>query len=138
MNLRNTIAFGAAAASSLALAFCGTAALAQPAPSAPPISKTPAAVLFWTQAQKEAGFQSMETRFNVHVVKHGETVKPLPAGAPLAVAVVRDGKTQPLEDFMAAQKTAGLLVIQDGRIRLERYALGYGPDKRWTSFSVAK
>jgi CubicO group peptidase (beta-lactamase class C family) len=33
---------------------------------------------------------------------------------------------------------AGLLVLHDGRIRLERYALGYDSTKRWTSQSVSK
>ncbi|RMJ20470.1 hypothetical protein PHISP_08660, partial [Aspergillus sp. HF37] len=39
---------------------------------------------------------------------------------------------------MDSEKTAGLLVLQDGKIRLERYGLGFGPEGRWTSFSVAK
>jgi CubicO group peptidase (beta-lactamase class C family) len=30
------------------------------------------------------------------------------------------------------------MVLQHGRIRLQRHALGFGPEQRWTSFSVAK
>ncbi|MEM7077685.1 MAG: serine hydrolase, partial [Pseudomonadota bacterium] len=33
---------------------------------------------------------------------------------------------------------AALIVLQDGRVRLERYGLDFRPDGRWTSFSVAK
>jgi CubicO group peptidase (beta-lactamase class C family) len=33
---------------------------------------------------------------------------------------------------------AGVMVLQHGRIRLQRYALGFGPTQRWESFSVAK
>jgi CubicO group peptidase (beta-lactamase class C family) len=40
--------------------------------------------------------------------------------------------------MLASQETAGLLVLQDGRVRLERYALGHAAAGRWTSFSVAK
>jgi len=39
---------------------------------------------------------------------------------------------------MASQRAAGLIVIHDNKIRLEKYGLGYGPKDRWTSFSVAK
>jgi len=33
---------------------------------------------------------------------------------------------------------AGMLVLQDGRVRYEKYGLGFGPGQRWTSFSMAK
>src|SRR3546814_4428697 len=40
--------------------------------------------------------------------------------------------------YMAKQRNAGLIIVQDGKVRLEKYALGYGAAGRWTSFSVAK
>ena len=39
---------------------------------------------------------------------------------------------------MAQQRLSGLIVVEDGRIRLERYGLGFAGEGRWTSFSVAK
>jgi CubicO group peptidase (beta-lactamase class C family) len=39
---------------------------------------------------------------------------------------------------MAANRVSGLLVLKDGKIVLERYAMGRNPQERWTSFSVAK
>jgi CubicO group peptidase (beta-lactamase class C family) len=39
---------------------------------------------------------------------------------------------------MAADRASGVLVLKDGRVLLERYGLGRGPQDRWTSFSVAK
>ena len=39
---------------------------------------------------------------------------------------------------MAGQRSAALLVVHDGKLRLERYGLGFDADGRWTSFSVAK
>ena len=39
---------------------------------------------------------------------------------------------------MASAHVKGLLVLQQGRVRLERYSEGRGPGDRWTSFSVAK
>ena len=39
---------------------------------------------------------------------------------------------------MATQRNAALLVFHDGKLRLERYALGFDGHGRWTTFSVAK
>ncbi len=115
-------------------------ALAKPSSAAPATSSKPigADVLFWSQAKRETGFAHMEDAFPVHVVKHGARVRPLPVGKPLTVTPTLNGKPVTLDAFMAAQKNAGILVVQDGRIRLEKYALNYGPTGRWTSFSVAK
>ena len=128
------------------LAGCAT----RPAPTPPPAPAQTAAVtpeeaarlrqagaevLFWSQAQKDANFPAMETLFPTHVVKAGNNPRPLPPGESLAPAL---GGEAAIEALMASMNVAGLLVIEDGRIRLERYAGGHGPDRRWTSFSVAK
>lgn len=99
------------------------------APLALPAMDSPSAVLFWAPAEREAGFRAMDRITPHRTIPAGGTVHPLPTGEPLAIDV--DG-------FMQAHRSAGLLVLQDGRIRLERYALGFGPEGRWTSFSMAK
>ncbi|MFO1267930.1 MAG: hypothetical protein U1F67_14860 [Rubrivivax sp.] len=38
---------------------------------------------------------------------------------------------------MAGQRSAALLIVHDGKLRLERYGLGFDAAGRWTS-SVAK
>lgn len=91
-----------------------------------------AEILFWDQPTRERNFRQMEKVFPGYVVKAGSRVKPLPAGAPLPV----DGAT--VDAYMTANKVAGLIVVQDGRVRLERHGLGFGREGRWTSFSVAK
>lgn len=91
-------------------------------------------VLFWNQPQREAAFRAMETHYASNVVHHG-VAHALPAGAPLQPRFV-DGAT--LDTYMVAHHVAGIMVVQDGRVRLERYGLGAAPDTRWTSFSVAK
>jgi CubicO group peptidase (beta-lactamase class C family) len=112
-------------AASLALAGLPAPTLAADKP--PP----PSSVLFWSQAQKEGGFPKMEAHFPVSTALRGDRVHALLPGAPLTAP-------SGLAAFMAEEKTAGILVLQDGKVRLERYGLGYGPDGRWTSFSVAK
>ncbi len=90
-------------------------------------------VLFWTQDQRDAAFRTMETvpKVVVHAIKAGGTVYPLPQGKPIDLGIDVDA-------HMAKQRNAGLIIVQDGKIRLEKYALGYGAAGRWTSFSVAK
>jgi CubicO group peptidase (beta-lactamase class C family) len=44
-----------------------------------------------------------------------------------------------IDEYMTRQNTAGSrVIVQDGKIRFERYGLGFDADGRWTSFSVAK
>jgi CubicO group peptidase (beta-lactamase class C family) len=86
-------------------------------------------LLFWTQDERDTGFRMLDKIAPGKVITAGGTVHPLPAGKPLAIDVAA---------YMTSQRNAGLLIMQDGRIRLERYALGYDQQGRWTSFSVAK
>jgi CubicO group peptidase (beta-lactamase class C family) len=91
-------------------------------------------VLFWSQAQRDAAFRALD-RLPVlaksHVVAAGATPMPLSPGAPLKLAV-------DLDAYMAGQRSAALLVVHDGRLRLERYGMGFDRSGRWTTFSVAK
>ncbi|MCR5871983.1 beta-lactamase family protein [Sphingomonas sp. J344] len=122
----------------LALASCATGArtpppAAQVAPQeAAKLRQVGAAVLFWSQEERFRNFPAMEKIFPGTTAKAGRKVRALPKGAPLPIAEAD------ISGFMAAQNVAGLLVLQDGKVRLERYAHGYGAEGRWTSFSVAK
>lgn len=108
-------------------------AAAQVAPKeAEKLRQVGAAVLFWSQEERFRNFPAMEKIFPGTTAKAGRKVRALPKGAPLPIAEAD------VAAFMAAQNVAGLLVLQDGKVRLERYAHGYGPEGRWTSFSVAK
>jgi len=123
-------------AGALALGALGAPALAQGVALNPNdtsgLRKVGAEVLFWSQAQRDANFPHMEKIFPGHVVKAGGKVRALPAGQPLALSDAE------IDGFIASQNISGLIVLQDGKVRLERYARGYTPQGRWTSFSVAK
>lgn len=88
-------------------------------------------VLFWTQDQRDAAFRATEKVTQVNTIHAGGQVLPLTEGKPLKIGM-------DMAAYMASQRNAGLIIIQDGKIRFERYALDYGPEGRWTSFSVAK
>lgn len=106
----------------------------------PPVALTPqnsaklsqvgSEILFWSQAQRDANFPHMEQVFPGTTAKASPRPYLLRPGKPLKL----DG----VEAFMTANNTAGLIVVQDGRVRLERYARGYSRLGRYTSFSVAK
>ena len=91
-------------------------------------------LLFWTQPQRDAAFRALDRLpilAKVHVIPAGGTPRPLPPGPPLKLALDVDA-------YMAGQRSAAVVVLQDGRLRLERYGLGFDASGRWTSFSVAK
>ena len=92
----------------------------------------------WSQADREIGFAHWDSIWPSRAVPRGTTVHPLPVGAPLAAFAPGTENAAWLDGFFDAQRVAGLLVIQDGHIRLERYGLGYDSTKRWTSQSVSK
>lgn len=88
-------------------------------------------MLFWTQDQRDASFRGMEKIVKTNTITAGDTPCPLPAGKSLALDIDADA-------FMQRQRNAGLIIVRNGEVRFEKYALGYGPQGRWTSFSVAK
>lgn len=62
----------------------------------------------------------------------------LPPGTTIAAFSKGGQKEKELHAFITEQKVMGMLILQDGKIRLERYALGFSDAERWTSQSVAK
>ncbi len=91
-------------------------------------------LLFWTQAQRDAAFRVLDRLpllAKARDVPPGGAATPLPPGPPLKLPLDVDA-------YMAGQRSSALLVVQDGKLRLERYGLGFDGGGRWTSFSVAK
>ena len=91
-------------------------------------------LLFWTQSQRDAAFRALDrlpVLAKVNVVPASASPSPLPLGAALHLKVDVDA-------YMAGQRSAALLVVHQGKLRLERYGLGFDGAGRWTSFSVAK
>ena len=90
-------------------------------------------VLSWQQSQREAAFRAMDRMpvlAKASSVTASPTPLPLPAGQPLEIPGI--------DEYLRQQNTVGLVILQDGRVRFERYGLGFDAAGRWTSFSVAK
>src|SRR6185312_12477547 len=126
---RSTVFRVAAAALCLVVALPSAAA----GPATPTIGQQREQVLFWPQAQREAQFRQMATLFPSDLAPRGTHVHELPPGEPLPL-----GGYTSLASYMEQHHLAGVMVLQHGRVRLERYGLGFGPQQRWESFSVAK
>nr|ADM63079.1 lipase/esterase [uncultured bacterium] len=90
-------------------------------------------VLFWDSPTREARFRDMESWFAGHEVPAATSPRLLPDGEPLGEDVAGA-----IRSFMAETNAAGVMVLQNGQVRFEEYALGFAPEQRWTSFSVAK
>ena len=91
-------------------------------------------LLFWSQTQRDAAFRAMD-RISLlakwHTAQPGPSPRPLIEGAPLKLPLDVDA-------YLTSQHGAALLILQGGKLRLERYGLGFDGGGRWTSFSVAK
>jgi CubicO group peptidase (beta-lactamase class C family) len=91
-------------------------------------------VLFWSIPQRDAAFRALDRIPLIsksRIIPAGQNIYPLPQGTPLNVGIDVDA-------YMKDQRTSGLVIIQDGKLRLEKYGLDFSADGRWTSFSVAK
>lgn len=91
-------------------------------------------ILFWSQSQREIGFKMMDelpSLVKSSDIKPSTNIRELPQGKVLSVDTNIDA-------FFEKQSLAGMLVLHKGNIRIERYGLGLTPERRWTSFSVAK
>jgi CubicO group peptidase (beta-lactamase class C family) len=109
----------------------------QAAPAREAASKA-AAILTWPSAQREQYIAALDSFFLTRTVKAGPHAHALDRGRPLAAFEAGGSRADAFNRFMIAQRVRGVLVVQDGKIRLERYVSPHGRATRWNSFSVAK
>jgi len=85
-------------------------------------------------------FRNIDRLFPTRTVRHSSTPMPLPpASTPLsAVSFSSGGKRYDLDDYLELNRVAGLLVLKDGRVKLEKYRFGNSERTRWMSMSIAK
>lgn len=131
---QNRITGAAAVVLSLVVVF---AAAGQEVPVREPASKA-AAILTWPPAQREQYIAALDRFFLTRTVKAGPRVHDLKRGSPLPQFEPGGKRFAGLSQFMSEQRVRGILVLQDGKVRLERYVSPHSPATRWNSFSIAK
>jgi hypothetical protein len=85
-------------------------------------------------------FRNIDRLFPTRRIPRSPNPLPLPsAAAPLTDVQFADrGTAHDLQEYLELNRVAGLLVLDHGRIALERYRFGNGPHTRWMSMSIAK
>lgn len=105
----------------------------------------------WTTQEKVLGFSHSADLYGTEPFRHGTNVLTLPAGSSALTARAQgvayqygtnaDGTPKlgnSVDDYMAHSKATGLLVIKNGAIVLEKYAMGADATTLWDSKSVGK
>ena len=85
-------------------------------------------------------FRNIDRLFPTRLVQPGTESRPLPE-KPLPMDDFRfeyDGQHYDLFDVLSLNRVSGLLILQDGAIRFEKYLLGNDKATRWMSMSVVK
>jgi CubicO group peptidase (beta-lactamase class C family) len=102
-----------------------------------PASKA-AAILTWSAERREQYIAALDAFFLTRTVKAGSTPHALEPGRALAAFADGGARANDFERVMRDQRIDGVLVLQNGRVRLERYRSPHSPTTRWNSFSIAK
>ena len=83
-------------------------------------------------------YRNVDKMFATRPIRRGPHALELPVGAEIAPRYVAHGIARDVASYMDRANIAGLLVIHDGAIRLERYGLGLTENARWSSMSMVK
>ena len=110
------------------------AAAAQPCYSLP----DPAHVFEWTQAERLVGESHSKDIYATETFRTSifPSVPFQKMSAP-AIKYQYGGKTRTVEDYMKREHAAGLLILKDGKIVVEKYK-GIDENTLWQSMSIAK
>lgn len=93
--------------------------------------------LLWPPSIQPWGYRIVDRLFAHRVIRCGRA-KPLRRGEEIAPLYVADGAERDVAAFMDRNFIAGLLVLKDGAILLERYGLGLQEHDRWSTMSTIK
>jgi len=104
-----------------------------------PIADNP---LDTSAANQAATFRNIDRLAPTRAVPRSPATRPLAAHridlATIPYTYVYRGESYTLDEFFVRNRVAGILILKNGAIALERYAMGNVPQSRWTTFSVAK
>jgi CubicO group peptidase (beta-lactamase class C family) len=93
--------------------------------------------LMWPPCLQSYGYRNVDRLFATRTIRRGSP-RELPRGREVQVQVPVDGQALSLAQFMDRNNVAGLLVIRDGSVVLERYGLGLQAEERWSTMSTVK
>ena len=99
-----------------------------------------AGILFWGPDQQVYGFPRLAELYPTRSIQGQEVPLQLPIRLSNLDAFSYSYAEQihTVDSHMQSERTAGLLVIQNGEIKVERYGLEHHANAPWVSFSVTK
>ena len=83
-------------------------------------------------------YRNVDGMFATRPIRRGSHVLELPRGPEIAPCYTAGGTKRDVSSYLDRGRVAGLLVLQGGQIRLERYGLGLTESGRWSSMSMVK
>src|SRR2546423_15713226 len=94
----------------------------------------------FTGAPQHETFPRLEDLLPTRAMSPSTSPSTFPHGDAVTLPATYDyeGAAKSTEEFFVDTDTAALLVLKDGVVRHERYALTGGPHVHWISWSVAK
>jgi len=107
------------------------------APAREPASKA-TAILTWPDAKRLEYIAALDSLFLTRAVKAGRHPHALDRGRPLMAFENGGRRADDFRRFLTTRRVHGVLVLQDGKVRLERYIPPHSAATRWNSFSIAK
>jgi len=94
--------------------------------------------LLYPPAIQPYAYRIVDKLFAHRVIKRGPAVQELPRGEEIAPRYIVGNQEHDVASFMDRNAIAGVLVIRDGKVVLERYGLGLQPSDRWSTMSTVK
>ena len=97
-------------------------------------------LLTWTPEQQLEGYPNINRIYNTRKIEASSQILELTrAEASLDdFTYVHQGEPKTINDYFDQLNTTGLIVLKNGELVFEKYALGHTEDQTWISFSVAK
>jgi CubicO group peptidase (beta-lactamase class C family) len=94
--------------------------------------------LLWPPCLQAYGYRIVDRLFATRTIARSTHPTPLPRGHERDLCYAIDGEQRGVNELMDRNAIAGLLIIRDGDIVLERYGLGLQPADRWSTMSMVK
>jgi CubicO group peptidase (beta-lactamase class C family) len=94
---------------------------------------------YFDETVRVGAFSNLDTLLPHHVLPKAAMPSPLKRAAAEPPITYRfNGQTYTIDDYLAHQRTTGLLIIRDGEILVERYHYDRNDKNRFVSHSMAK
>ena len=97
-------------------------------------------LLTWTPEQQLEGYPNINRIYYTRKIEASSQILEL-TGAEASLddfIYVHQGEPKTINDYFDQLNTTGLIVLKNGELIFEKYALGHTEDQTWISFSVAK